>query len=415
MAEFKCKPFAVPGGGDTITQEMCKALGVWLEENFSEFEKTRQSSDVFIKAVADTLEKSGINPEQLKQLREQVKEFGESLDRIKHENLNKQAKTRLQAIKDFVTAHHEELTKKTGDILITVEKDAQVITTTNAVTSDTSAVYTGSTVRESGIYYKRHNRQYIRDVATVRSLRDIPNTYEFWEEGSAEGDFAVVAESGLKPLVQTKLVLNQAKRTKVAGRMTLTEEVIMDTDQLAENLIALADDKLRRDFDTQLTTNMLTKAASYVSSSLDDTVENPNNFDAIAAGALSLSSLNFRPDVLILNPSDAYALMITKDSTGRYILPTITNGGQLNVLGLEVITSNAVTKGEFVIAEYGTFQVREGQVILRSGYNDDDFANNRRTFILEQFCLFFLPTNYTGSILKGNFATIKEALRAAGA
>ena len=70
-----------------------------------------------------------------------------------------------------------------------------------------------------------------------------------------------------------------------------------------------------------------------------------------------------------------------------------------------------MTAGEFVIAEYGTFQVREGQVILRSGYNDDDFANNRRTFILEQFCLFFLPTNYTGSILKGNFNTIKEALK----
>lgn len=411
MAEFKCKPFAVPGGGDVITQEMCKALGVWLEENFSEFEKTRQGSDVFVKAVADALERSGINPEQLKQLHEKVKEFGESLDRIKHENLDKRAKTRQQAIKDFVTAHHPELTQKTGDILITVEKDAQVITTTNAVSSDTSAAYTGSTVRESGIYYKRQNRQYIRDIATVRPLRNIPNTYEFWEEGSAEGNFAVVAENGLKPLVQTKLVLNQAKRTKVAGRMTLTEEVIMDADQLAENLMALADDKLQRDFETQLTTSMLTKAASYVSSALDDTIENPTNFDAIAAGALALSSLNFSPDVLVINSADAYALMVTKDSTGRYILPTITNGGQLNILGLEVITSNELDAGELFIAESGTFQVREGQAILRSGYNDDDFANNRRTFILEQFYLFFLPTNYTGSILKGNFDTIKEALK----
>lgn len=412
MEEFKCKPFAVPGGGDTITQEMCKALGVWLDENFAEFKRTNLGGDVFIKAVTEALEKSGVNAAQLKELKEQVEEFGKTVDRIKHGGMGQQPKSRNQAIRDFVKEHHKEFVNAGSNFSLPINKDAAIITTSNAVTSDTSAVYTGYTVREDGIYYKRHNRQYIRDIANVRRLRNVPQTYQFWEEGSEQGTFAVVAENGLKPLVQTSLVLNQVSRTKVAGHMTLTEEVLMDPEQLAERLIALADDKLQRDYEDKLSSEISTNAASYTTTALDDTIAAPNNFDAIAAGALTLSSLNFRPEVLVLNPADAYAMMVEKDNTGRYLLPVVTNGGQLNILGLEVIISGGVDAGKFVLAEYGAFQVREGEAIIRSGLNEDDFVNNRRTFVLEVFTLFFLPSNYEGAILEGDFATIKEALKA---
>lgn len=413
MAEFKCKPFAVPGGSDTITQEMCKALGVWLDENFAEFKRTNLGGDVFIKAVTDALEKSGVNTEQLKELRQQVAEFGKTIDRMKHSVMEEQPKSRNKAIRDFVRENHKAFVSAGSNFSMEVSKDAAIITTSNAVTSDTSAVYTGYTVREDGVYYKRHNRQFIRDIANVRRLRSVPQTYEFWEEGSEQGAFAVVAENSLKPLVQTSLVLNKVSRTKVAGRMTLTEEVLMDPEQLADNIIALADDKLWRDYEDKLTAEMLTAAASYTTSALDDTIADPNNFDAVAAAALSLSSLNFRPDVLILNPTDAYAMMVTKDTTGRYLLPVVTNGGQLNILGLEVIISNGIDAGKFVLAEYNAFQVREGQAVIRSGLNEDDFANNRRSFVLEVFTLFFLPSNHEGAILQGDFATIKEALKTA--
>ena len=189
----------------------------------------------------------------------------------------------------------------------------------------------------------------------------------------------------------------------------------MDSDELALNLERLFVDKMWRDYEDKLTDSLITNATSYTSTSLDGTIADPNDFDAISAAALQVASLNFNPTDLILNTSDAYAMSLIKDGMGRYILPIVTEGGQLSIRSLRVTTTTKLAQGEFLVGEYGTWKVREGEELIRSGLNEDDFKYNRMSFIGEIFFNSYIPTNYAGSWVKGNFATIKEALKVASA
>lgn len=106
-------------------------------------------------------------------------------------------------------------------------------------------------------------------------------------------------------------------------------------------------------------------------------------------------------------------MSLIKDGIGRYILPVVTDGGRLTIRSLRVTTTTKLAQGEFLVGEYGTWKVREGEAILRSGLNEDDFKYNRMSFIGEVFYNSYIPTNHTGSWVKGKFATIKEALKKA--
>lgn len=420
MEEFKVKEFAAPDGVqlDDDTRELFGAIQGWLQTAFSDFVKSSRSGEDYAKAIGEKMKEMGLDAEKTRKWEEALKEQGKILEKLRMGASESGQTTRADVLKKFIKERHEDIVKAFSKkeqfaFEIPVNKDASVITTTTAVSSTTGAQWRGYTERDPEFYYTRRGRQYIRDVADVRRVRRVPTTMEFWEEGAEDGAFAVVDENGLKPLVDVSLVLNMAKKKKAAGMMTLTEEVIMDSDELALNLERLFVDKLWRDYEDGLTASLLGSATSYTSTSLNGTIENPNDFDAISAAALQVASLNFRPTDLILNTSDAYAMSLIKDGLGRYILPVVTDGGRLTIRSLRVTTTTKLAQGEFLVGEYGTWKVREGEAILRSGLNEDDFKYNRMSFIGEVFYNSYIPTNHTGSWVKGNFATIKEALKKA--
>lgn len=419
MEEFKVKEFAAPDGVqlDDDTRKLFGAIQGWLQTSFSDFVKSSRSGEDYAKAIGEKMKEMGLDAEKTRKWEEALKEQGKILEKFRMGASDSGQPAGADVLKKLIKERHEDIVKAFSKkeqfaFEIPVNKDASVITTT-AVSSTTGAQWHGYTERDPEFYYTRRGRQYIRDVADVRRVGRVPTTMEFWEEGAEDGAFAVVAENGLKPLVDVSLVLNMAKKKKAAGMMTLTEEVIMDSDELALNLERLFVDKLWRDYEDGLTKSLLGSAASYASTSLDGTIENPNDFDAISAAALQVASLNFRPTDLILNTSDAYAMSLIKDGVGRYILPVVTDGGQLNIRSLRVTTTTKLAQGEFLVGEYGTWKVREGEAILRSGLNEDDFKYNRMSFIGEVFYNSYIPTNHAGAWVKGDFASIKEALKKA--
>jgi HK97 family phage major capsid protein len=420
MKDFKVKEFAAPAGVplDSDTQKLFGAMQGWLQETFAEFAASEKSAEDYAKDISEKLEKAGFSVESLSQIEKALKAQGETLEKMRMGGTG--ASMSQNPIRKAIMDNHDMIVKAFSEhtpfvIKMPVNKDAGVITTTTAVTSTTSAQWRGYTERDPEFYYKRRGRQYIRDIADIRRVNRVPTTLEFWEEGAENGAFAVVAENALKPLVDVSLVLNQSKKQKAAGMMTLTQEVIMDSDELALNLERLFVDKMWRDYEDKLTDSLIANATSYTSTSLDGTIAGPNDFDAISAAALQVASLNFNPTDLILNTSDAYAMSLIKDSMGRYILPIVTEGGQLSIRSLRVTTTTKLAQGEFLVGEYGTWKVREGEELIRSGLNEDDFKYNRMSFIGEIFFNSYIPTNYAGSWVKGNFATIKEALKVASA
>ena len=113
---------------------------------------------------------------------------------------------------------------------------------------------------------------------------------------------------------------------KAAGYIVVTEEMLKWRSRAWAQIQRLFNDKVWRDYEKLLTEDLLSNATAYTTTVLDDTIAAPTDFDAIVASVLQLESLEYRPDVLIINPADKWKLALTQANNGTFILPYIQNG-----------------------------------------------------------------------------------------
>lgn len=415
--------FAIPVGLDLTEKEQkgLKALAEHFNEQFQNFSKGQMSEEEMLNKMNTKLkewsELNGISKEKFEQMSETLRKQGEALTALKEQSLTNSRRTGLRAAfekgyDDLVAAVKGQ---KANVVIKAVSEhtDGKIHTTTTSISTTTSAQLSDSVEHSTELFVKRQGKQYIHDIADVTVVNEVPEIFVYDEEGAEDGSFAVVAENGLKPQVNLKLIRNQVTAKKAAGYIVVTEEMMKWRDILWSHIQRLFRGKLERDYEEKLTADLLTNAVAYTSTGLDTSIANPTEFDAIAAAVLQLENLNFAPDVLVINPTDKWKLALTQANNGTFILPYIQNGGQFALLGLRVITSTKVTAGEFIIGESGTWYIQEETPRLRTGLVNDDFIHNRMTIIGEVFFLSYIPTNNKGSFVKGNFATIKEALKTA--
>lgn len=280
-----------------------------------------------------------------------------------------------------------------------------------------------------GVVKKRRGTQYIFDIADVTTVAELEEYTTWLEEGNSEGAFAIVAEGAVKPLVSYALVRNFAKAKKVAAKYVITEEFAKFRKKALNIIQNLINDKILRDYAAILTTDLQAQAATYVGTSLDDTIVAPNDYDAIGAVAAQIETLNFFPDLLIIHPQDKWRLSLEKDSQGRYymMIPMYNPQGLVTMMGFRVLTSTYQTIGTFTLGESGLFKIEQEALTIRLGYGIDfttatvsgtsvvtsvssDFDNNRMRIIVENFFKDYIATNNIGSFVTASFATVKAAL-----
>lgn len=272
---------------------------------------------------------------------------------------------------------------------------------------------------------KRYGTQFIGDIADITTVAEI-DKYKTWlEEGDEQGAFAIVAEGGLKPLVSYALVRNVATYRKIAGKYVITEEFAKFRKNAYTIIRRLIQDKMYRDYAAVITTDLNASAVGYTGTTLDGTITNPNDYDAIGAVAAQIETLNFTPDVLILHPQDKWRIRLTKDLEGRYLFPVVTENGMTIMLGLRLVTSTYQTVGTFTLGESGLFKIEQESLTVRMGYGItvtgaspvtqvvSDFDNNQMRIIVENYFIDWLATNHIGSYVRASFATVKTALTAA--
>jgi|SRR5688572_14317821 len=265
---------------------------------------------------------------------------------------------------------------------------------------------------------KRYGRQYVFQIADRTTVQEL-GEYKTWlEEGSIEGAFAIIAESGLKPLVSVGLVRNVAVTKKVAGKYVVTEEFAKFRKNAYAIIRNIIRDKLIRDYSALVTTDLQAQAAGYVGTTLDGTFTAPNDYDAIGAVAAQISTLNFIPDVLVLNPQDAWRIRLAKDDEGRYLFPVVTENGTTKIFTFDLVESTYQTAGTFTLGESGLFKIEEEGLTIRIGYGitmngatpEADFDYNRFRVIVELFFRDYIATNHLGSFVTATFASVKTAL-----
>lgn len=421
-AAFAVVPvFAIPAGLEVSDNEKkgLEALANHFTEQFKQFSEGKLSEKEMMEKMDAKLkswaEDQGFSKEKMEKMSESLKKQGEALTALKERGgLTQQYKGLRGAFeKNYDKLVEAVKSQKSGfSIKAVSEHDPDKIqTTANSITTTSGAILTDSVEYNNEIFMKRRGRQYIHDIANVTRVDEVPETFVFQEEGDETGAIAVVAENGLKPQVHLDLVRNQVNAKKAAGYIVVTEELMKWRTRVWAAIQRLFSDKVWRDYEKLLTTDMMTHATGYVSTPLDDTVENPTDFDAIIAAILQLETLNFRPDVLVVNPADKWKLAMTETKNGMFILPYIQNGGEFGLLGLRVIISTEIEAGTFILGESGTWFIEEEAPQLRTGLVNDDLIHNRMTIIGEIFFLSYVPSNNAGSFIKAKFTDVKEALK----
>lgn len=311
-------------------------------------------------------------------------------------------------------------------------KIAVPMTTANVV--DTSEVPDDlvESFSEGQFVAKRRPREWVYDLATITNVAEVEKYKTWLEEGDIEGNFAIVAEGGLKPLVSVELVRNVATAKKAAGKYIVTEEVTKWRKRAYQIIQRIMRQQFLRDKADILETDLTALAAPYTASAFDGAVTDPNNFDAIAAVMSQIMALDFMPDMLVLNPQDKMLTMMSKAEDGHYFVnvPMIDPQGNVTLLGLTVRTSNKIEVGTFIVGEAGLWEIEQEGIQIRIGYGSTvvggtsngggnvtdvqpDFDHNRFRVIVEQYFVNYLATPNEGSFVIATFDEVKEAIEAA--
>lgn len=351
------------------------------------------------------------------------------------QNIGVTAKTSVNAVQALLEHRFSEIENVINQKNNAVDfnfntRAAAIITTENAV--DTSGLTVDDLkdgINITDFVRKRRSREYIFEIADRTTVQSIDRIKTWATEGDEEGAFAIVEESQIKPMVSLGLIAQTSKVKKVAGHTVYTDEVPKFKRDAYNIIRRLINDKLLRDYQNILTTELLADAAPYVGSALDGQYSNPTDYHAIAAVAAQIEGLDFFPDTLIINPQDKWRIGMSQDQNGAFYLaiPAASPDGQPTILGFNVITSTKIAVGNFILGEAGLWKIEDEGITVKIGYGtttimnaegtavtavEDDLTHNRFRVISEMYFHSYIDETHVGSFVYGNFEVIKALLQA---
>lgn len=424
------------GGADPkeqLLKQIKDTVDKQLEGRSAEFKNNAQ--EIFDNALNGLpLEALRSYSEDKTKIDETVKKLASSLEKIE-QRANKIVEQNRSAIEEQIDKNWNEIQtvirNKRGVIELSF-RAAVEMDTTNIIEYPEDGL--SEDIIESfsvgAFVEKRRPKEYIFDIADRTTVTGIKEYKTWLEEGDVEGAFAIVEEGELKPLVSLSLVRNESKYRKIAAKQVYTEEVPKFRREAYNIIRRLIQDKLLRDYAAILTTDLVNAAALYVSSALDGQYANPTDYHAIGAVAAQIESLDFVPDVLILNPQDKWRIGLSQDLQGQFYLtiPVTDPSGQTRMMGFWLRTTNRMPVGKFMLGESGLWKIEDEPITVRLGYGvsvttatvsgtevvtsvESDIDHNRFRIIAETFFHNYIATNHTGSYVYGDFAAIKALLQ----
>ncbi len=312
---------------------------------------------------------------------------------------------------DFKKFYEENKKSGKGHFEIQV-KVPETVTTGHVTPTGAADVYAAQSVGSYSEYlYGYIFLEQFLDVGST-GLASIP----YVDEVPGEGDAAIVAEGGLKPLIDVDFVTAYSQAEKVAGRMKATEEVLSDFGWMQSAMSST----LRKKHDIARQNDIMTKtlalATPFNAAILGsvNSIVNPQTYDVIcglAAGMANDSEGHYIPNVIFLNTLDNLEKKLAKDGNNNYIMPPFASANGDVVDGIRVVSNPRITAGEFIIGDMRNVKVRNmWDYTIRFGWENDDFSRNMITMIGESRYHVYATTNDRRGIITGTLAAVETAL-----
>lgn len=294
-------------------------------------------------------------------------------------------------------------------------KDAATVTRTTLPTSPSSFV-PSQELRPGYVPY-RTNEPIMLQLANV--LTTTKGVVNWVDETAGEGDAAWTAEGTAKPLVDVNVTVRSTTVQKVTAFGKASEEALDDIDFLAslyegrmKNKVNLKiDDGLMNGDGTSNTpTGLDYYAPAFTNTEMNDSVVNPNYFDALGAAATQILRANFQATAVLINPVDWFKMMHTKDAEERYVLMSLqmSNGSFLDMVAIK---SNQATVGEFKMGDFRYFNVAIREALRHEmGWEGTDFKDNTVSMRTEARLCAWVSTNERLAFCVDTYANVIDAI-----
>jgi HK97 family phage major capsid protein len=268
---------------------------------------------------------------------------------------------------------------------------------------------------------RQRQEKYLANV----SVGSTTGKHALWiEEEDAQGTPIFIGEGDAK----TQLSVLYKEKTMPVGKIAVygkvTTEMLADAGQLASYIQNNLLKRVAVVTENQLLTGagtgddlkgLKTYATTFSAGALAGVVDNANEFDVLNAMALQVEVANGIPIAVFVHPSTIAKMKTLKSSTNEPLYKQYTDfTGEMTIYGMKVISTTAVTAGEFIGGDTSVANVlfREG-LSIQVGMDGNDFTNNKKTILVEQRLVQFVSANDTPVLVKGVFSTAKAALETA--
>ena len=382
--------------GNIIDEKIEKATGQALES-------ANGQADESLKSEIDNL----------------TKKFNERFDAFEVEN--KKMFEKKNESKDFRTNLTKALNEGAIDNLVKGNTNAAAFELKADMTMN--ADYTGEVVpadRVPGFKFDPNRPQNMRQIIPNGSTGS--DVVRFVKESGYSNGAAAAAEGATLGQTDFDMTATSVNVEKIGTYLRISEEMLADTAQLTSyisnrvpaKLLEVEDDQILGGNGSSPNLNGLYNSGTNFDTSSNgafyQSVDSANEFDVLVAAINQLALSNYKPNYILLNPTDFHKILLLKDSQSRYLKDQVYQGLQPSFMGVPVIINNEVNAGTFLVGDFNSCQlwIREN---LSVSFHREDGTNIRDGFVTvrcqERVALAtYLPLG----IIDGTFSTAITAL-----
>lgn len=382
-----------------------------LEVRKEEIEKAVKPVQDDVTAIKTAQTKAGEDITAIKETVKSIEESQKSGSGVNWENVS-------SLVEKHITENHEAIktafkTRGSFELSEEVMKAVGIVTTANGTLPTALPInYVAQTAGVPNVRLRRPN------------LLDYVNTYNtnqkslpYIEAVPGEGDFAIVAEGGLKPQLDIDWVTRWAEPQKFAGWIKVTEEAIEDIPRLRDLIVNYLREKHDLFKESVVYTYIAANSTTFVTPSpLADSVLMPTIMDVVNAMQLQIINTpnytdepDFFGDVVLMNVADFYKYFgAAKDAFGRPLFENGYQGGRtFNYNGYTFVATTRIAVGSIELMDSTKIDVTTySPYRVEIGWVNDDFIKNQFVILGESRGHIVIKNHDKRAFVKGVIATI---------
>lgn len=387
--------------------------------------KETHDTEVREKALKAALEPLGVSVKTIEYAQkatstdiDAIKETVKSIEESQKSGFGVNWENVSSLIEKHITENHEAIktafkTRGSFELSEEVMKAVGIVTTANGTLPTALPInYVAQTAGVPNVRLRRPN------------LLDYVNTYNtnqkslpYIEAVPGEGEFAVVAEGGVKPQLDIDWVTRWAEPQKFAGWIKVTEEAIEDIPRLRDLIVNYLREKHDLFKESVVYTYIAANSTTFVTPSpLADSVLMPTIMDVVNAMQLQIINTpnytdepDFFGDVVLMNVADFYKYFgAAKDAFGRPLFENGYQGGRtFNYNGYTFVATTRIAAGSIELMDSTKIDVTTySPYRVEIGWVNDDFIKNQFVILGESRGHIVIKNHDKRAFVKGVIATI---------